>query len=93
MNFFRVLVRKPVTVLMIIIIVLLFGTVSILNINQEFLPDISMPYLMISTSYPGASPEQVESIVTKPLEDMVSTVPNFKKVTSTSSNGISMIQV
>lgn len=93
MNFFRVLVRKPVTVLMIIIIVLLFGTVSILNINQEFLPDISMPYLMISTSYPGASPEQVETIVTKPLEDVVSTVPNFKKVTSKSSDGTSTIQV
>ena len=56
-------VKKPFTILVAVIMVLLLGFVSITNLQTNLLPDISTPYLMVVTVYPGASPERVESEV------------------------------
>lgn len=93
MSFFKGLMKRPVTVLMVTIMMLVFGGISTINMEQSLLPDISMPNIIVMTTYSGAGPEEVEKLVTEPIEQAVSTVPNFVNVTSTSSYGSSMVMV
>ena len=59
-------VKKPFTVLVAVIIVLVIGFVSLSGMKTDLLPEMNMPYMMVITTYPGASPEKVEESVTKP---------------------------
>lgn len=59
-------VKKPFTILVAVILVLVLGFVSLTGIQTDLLPAMNLPYLMVITTYPGASPEQVEADVTKP---------------------------
>ncbi|MBO6163668.1 MAG: efflux RND transporter permease subunit, partial [Lachnospiraceae bacterium] len=61
-------VKRPFTVLVGIIMVLVLGYVSFTSLTTDLLPEMSLPYVVVITSYPGASPERVESAVTEPLE-------------------------
>ena len=62
-------VKKPFTILVAVILVLVLGFVSLTGIQTDLLPAMNLPYLMVITTYPGASPEQVEADVTQPLEN------------------------
>ncbi len=93
MRFFKTLLKRPVTVLMVTIMMLVFGGISTINMEQSLLPDVSMPNIIVMTTYSGAGPEEVEKLVTEPIEHAVSTVPNFVNVTSTSSYGSSMVMI
>ena len=84
-------VKKPLTVFVIVIAVLVLGVVSYLNMTPDLLPNMDFPYVMIMTTYPGASPEKVEMEVTRPLEQTMSTLEHIKEVTSTSSENYSMV--
>ena len=84
-------VKKPLTVFVVVIAVLVLGVVSYLNMTPDLLPNMDFPYVMIMTTYPGASPEKVEAEVTKPLEQAMSTLEHIKEVTSTSSENYSMV--
>ena len=75
-------VKKPFTILVAVILVLVLGFVSLTGIQTDLLPAMNLPYLMVITTYPGASPEQVEADVTKPLENALSTLNGVKNVTS-----------
>ena len=68
-------VKKPFTILVAVIMVLLLGFVSITNLQTNLLPDISTPYLMVVTVYPGASPERVESEVSDVMENALVQCP------------------
>ena len=59
-------VKKPFTILVAVILVLVLGVVSLLRIQTDLLPSMNLPYLLVMTTYPGASPEQVEADVTQP---------------------------
>ena len=74
-------VKKPFTILVAVILVLVLGFVSLTGIQTDLLPAMNLPYLMVITTYPGASPEQVEADVTKPLENALSTLNGVKNVT------------
>ena len=65
----RFSVKKPFTILVAVIMVLALGYVSLTNLSTDLLPAISLPYMMVITPYPGASPEKVEASVTLPLEN------------------------
>ena len=78
-------VRKPYTVFVAVIIVIMFGVVSFTRMVPDLFPKIELPYVAVITTYPGASPQTVESEVTAPLEQQLSTLENLKSVTSTSS--------
>lgn len=67
-------VKKPFTILVAVILVLVLGVVSLLRIQTDLLPSMNLPYLLVMTTYPGASPEQVETDVTQPLENSLSTL-------------------
>lgn len=86
-------VKKPYTVLVAVIMVLVLGVVSITGMTTDLLPEMSLPYLMVVTTYPGASPERVESDVVKPLEGALGTVSGVKNVYSTSSENYGMVQL
>ena len=60
-------VKKPFTVLVAVILVVVLGFVSLAGMQTDLLPNMNLPYLLVVTTYPGASPEQVESDVTRPL--------------------------
>jgi len=84
-------VRRPYTVLVAVIMVLILGAISFINLQTDLLPSIDLPYILIATSYPGASPEEVELVVTKPIEQAVATVSNIKNVSSISRENSSMV--
>lgn len=86
-------VRKPMTVLVAVILVVVLGVVSFTNMTPNLLPNMDFPYMVILTTYPGASPELVETSVSKPLEQAVSTLDGVKEVTSSSSDNYSMVMI
>lgn len=86
-------VKKPFIVLVGVIIVLVLGVVSFSRMTTDLLPNMNMPYMMVITTYVGASPEKVETDITKPMENTVGTVNGVKKVTSTSSENSSMVML
>lgn len=84
-------VRKPYTVFVSVIIILILGVVSFMNIHTDLLPSINLPYSIIITPYVGASPESVEAVVTKPIEQSMASISNIKKVQSVSRENLSMV--
>ncbi len=86
-------VKKPFTILVAVIIVLVIGFVSLTGMKTDLLPDMSMPYMAVITTYPGASPEKVEESVTKPLESALGTINGVENVTSSSAENYSMVML
>ena len=84
-------VKKPFTVLVAVILVIVLGFVSLSGMQTDLLPNMNLPYLMVVTTYPGASPEQVEADVTKPIEDSLATLNGVKNVTSQSNENYSLV--
>ncbi len=89
----RLSVKKPFTVLVAIIAVIALGFVSLSKLTMDLLPEIDLPYLIIITTYPGASPEKVENTVTIPMENALGTVNGVANVSSSSSENYSMVQL
>lgn len=83
-------VKKPFTVLVAVVMVLILGFVAITKMQTNLLPDVSTPYLMVVTVYPGASPERVESEVSDVLQNAL-TVPGVEKITATSAENYSLL--
>lgn len=84
-------VRKPYTVLVAVILVIVLGVVSFMKMSTDLLPSISLPYVIVMTPYPGASPETVEMVVTKPVEASMATVSNIEGISSVSSENYSTV--
>ena len=84
-------VKKPHTVVVAVIIVLILGTISFINLKTDLLPNLDLPYLVISTSYPGASPEEVEMVITRPIEQIVARTSNIENINSISSENSSTV--
>ena len=84
-------VKKPFTVLVAVILILVLGYVSVGKMTPDLLPEMSFPYIVLSTTYPGASPEEVEATVTKPLEQAMSAVDHMKSVQSVSAENYSTV--
>ncbi len=84
-------VKKPYTVLVAVILVIVLGVVSFTKMSTDLLPNISLPYVIVMTTYPGASPETVEMVVTKPVEASMATVSNIEGISSVSSENYSTV--
>lgn len=92
MNLSDFSVNKPVTITMIILIMMVLGVVSFVRLGLDFFPDLQFPEVAVITTYPGASPEEIETLITRPLEESVATVSGVVNVKSTSREGLSVIQ-
>lgn len=84
-------VKKPMTIFVAVIVVIVLGIVSVFKMTPDLLPNMDFPYAIILTTYPGQAPETVESVVTKPLEQSLSTIDGVKTITSTSSDNYSIL--
>lgn len=87
----KISVRKPYTVLVAVVLVIVLGVVSFTRMTADLLPNISLPYVIIMTTYPGASPETVEMVVTGPVEASMATVSNIEGISSVSNENYSMV--
>ena len=84
-------VKKPFTVIVGVIIVIILGVVSYLNMGVDLLPSMNLPYIAVVTISPGSPPEEVEQLVTRPVEDSLSKVANINEITSTSYEHFSLV--
>ncbi len=84
-------VKKPYTVMVGIVLVIILGVVSLSKMSTDLLPSINLPYAIVITTYPGASPEQVEDVVTQPIEAAMASTSNIKNISSNSANNMSMV--
>ena len=86
-------IKRPVTTVMIILIVFLAGIVAYNNLELAYMPSTDMPMAVVSTTYTGAGPEEMEELVTKPIEESMATLTGVENITSTSSTGSSMVMI
>ena len=93
MKISQLAIKRPVTVLMMVMMILVLGAVSFAGLNLDLFPDISLPMAVVMTSYDGAGPHEIETLITRPLEQAMGTVDNFRQVSSTSSNGHASVSV
>ena len=91
MNIYKTAVNNPITTILVFVAVALFGIFSLIKLPIDFLPRIDTPYVMVITSYPGASAEDIEENISKPLENSLNGVENLKHITSRSKENISVV--
>ena len=89
----KFVLRRPVTTFLVVITLIFFGFMSFTTMKMELLPNMNFPYLIVTTTYPGASPEDVDELVTKPVEEEVSLLSDVKQVRSQSNENFSMVIV
>ena len=93
MNISRFFVQRPVLTVMASLIVIIVGGISLSRLSIDLMPDITYPTLSITTEYENAGPEEVEELITRPVEEAMSAVPGVEEVTSVSAEGRSSVRV
>jgi HAE1 family hydrophobic/amphiphilic exporter-1 len=93
MRISRFSVRRPIFTIMVTLIVVVLGGISLVRLPIDLMPDITYPTLSISTEYENASPEEIEELITRPIEEAMSAVPGVEEVTSVSTEGVSNVRV
>ena len=89
--FSKLCIKKPVTTIMITLMVFIAGIVSYFNLDQALMPDVDLPIAVVATTYVGASPEEIENLISKPLEEGLGSISNVDTITSVSSANVSMV--
>ncbi|MBN1603683.1 MAG: efflux RND transporter permease subunit [Chitinispirillaceae bacterium] len=84
-------IKRKITMTMVYILIIGFGLFSLTQLKVAMTPDLDFPIVLVITSYSGTSPEDIENLVTRPIEEGVSATENVKKISSQSSNGMSMV--
>jgi len=93
MNIPELSVKRPVSMLMVILIIVIIGIVAFSKLTIDLMPDIDYPVITVITSYEGVAPEEIEKLLSKPIEEAVSTLSGVKKISSTSQEGVSLVMV
>ncbi|MGE5420896.1 MAG: efflux RND transporter permease subunit [Chloroflexota bacterium] len=91
MSIYSSSVKRPVTTILIFVGLMVMGLYSLMQLPVDLYPEMELPYVVVLTTYPGASASDIESNVTRPLEDVLNSVSKLKEMTSTSSDGSSVI--
>lgn len=91
MSLTKSVLRRPVTAVLCVLCLVVFGLNALTSAKQELTPEMNMPMIVISTVYVGASPEDIDELVTKPIEDEVGQLSGIKSVTSVSSENSSIV--
>ena len=86
-------VKRPFTVLVAVILVIILGVMAFTRMTPDLLPNIDLPYVIVATSFAGASPEEVEETITKPVEQSVATLDHIKTIQSVSSENFSIVML
>ena len=91
MNLTKLTMRRPVSVFIILLALIVFGVQAMLGAPLELIPEMEMPIMIVMSSYPGAGPEEVEEMVTSVLESAVSTMSGVETIQSVSQEGMAML--
>lgn len=91
MSIYSSSVKRPITTILIFVAMMVIGIYSLTRLPIDLYPEIELPFVTVMTTYPGASASDIESNVTRPIEDVLNSVSNLKEITSTSSDGLSVI--
>jgi HAE1 family hydrophobic/amphiphilic exporter-1 len=91
MSIYKSAINRPITTFMIFTAVIVVGIYALIKMPVDLYPEIDPPYISVMTTYPGASALDIETNITKILEDALNTVDNVKEVTSTSTDNLSVI--
>ncbi|MDE0106172.1 MAG: efflux RND transporter permease subunit [Bryobacterales bacterium] len=86
-------IKRPVTVLMAVMVCLLLGFIAFTEIPVDLMPEVNYPTLSVTTDYEGVGPEEIETLISRPMEQIVSAAPGVERVTSTSSEGRSSVRI
>ena len=89
----KLILRRPVSTFLAVQSLLFFGFIAFTTMKMELLPDMNFPYMIVSTVYPGASPEDIDELVSKPIEEEVSLLSDVEEVQSRSLENVSMVIV
>ena len=89
----KLILRRPVSTFLAVLSLLFFGFIAFTTMKMELLPDMNFPYMIVSTVYPGASPEDIDELVSKPIEEEVSLLSDVEEVQSRSMENLSMVIV
>ena len=93
MSIYKTAVNKPISTLMIFVAVVVMGLYSLVQIPVDLYPEMNPPYISVMTTYPGANASDIESNVTRTIEDALNTVDALKEITSTSTDNLSIINL
>ncbi|HPB84991.1 MAG TPA: efflux RND transporter permease subunit, partial [Paludibacteraceae bacterium] len=93
MSIYKSAINKPVTTILIFVAVIIIGLFSFLKLPIDQFPEMEPPYITVMTTYPGASASEVETNVTKLLENSLNSVDGLKELTSTSKDNMSMVML
>lgn len=91
MKIYETAVRKPISTALIFIAVIVFGLFSVTKLGVDYYPEIEVPYISVITMYPGGNAEDIETNITRVLEDQLNSVDNLDKITSQSKDNVSII--
>ena len=89
----RIAIARPVTMFMISGIIILMGAISVTRLPVDLLPDVTYPTVSIFVRYPGVGPQEIEQLITRPIEQTVSAVAGLEQLNSTSSEGSSRVSL
>ncbi|PIP77156.1 MAG: acriflavin resistance protein [Ignavibacteria bacterium CG22_combo_CG10-13_8_21_14_all_37_15] len=90
MQIAKLSIERPIMTTMAILVFIIFGGIAYFSLNLNNMPDIEIPYITIFTTYPGAGPKEIETLITKRIEEVVSTVSELERVESYSLDGVSI---
>ena len=89
----RLAINRPIAILMVVAAFLVLGFVSYLRLPAELNPKVDFPVVSVNTTYAGTNPQEMETLITKPIEDSISGVSGLKQIDSTSQSGVSVVTV
>ena len=93
MNIYKTSVNNPITTIILFVAIMIFGGVSLSRLGIDLFPDIESNAMMVMTTYPGASAEDIENNVTRPIENVLNGVDHLKDITSQSKENISIVSL
>ena len=91
MGITKFVLKRPVTTVLVVLCLFVFGLSSLLSSKLELTPDMEMPMLVVFATYPGANPEDVEELVTEPMEDSVATLNGIDRIISYSNENMAFL--
>jgi HAE1 family hydrophobic/amphiphilic exporter-1 len=89
----KISIERPRMLIMIVLALVIFGALSYFSLPVTLMPDINLPYVTVQTVYPGAGPKEIETQITKPIEDAVSTIAGIKEMTSYSLDNVGIMVI
>ncbi|HMW61487.1 MAG TPA: efflux RND transporter permease subunit, partial [Leptospiraceae bacterium] len=93
MSIASVSIKRPIFITSIVLVIIFTGAFSLLKLGVDLFPDVNFPFVVVSTVYTGAGPEEVENLISRPLEEELSSLQGVKRITSRSQEGFAVVFV